>query len=837
MVDAKSYRKSLSNSLPLYADPSEKTRKRSGGEPAAKGKGDPKKLKTKKTTKAMKSSSKGSQKPAPKSVPKGSQKPSSKGPSKNPPKGSKPSKNERAQGAKKPPKTNPSKTSKSFNSSNAPKPPKGGQGPKGSNGKKKPPKNLGKAYPSSIDGGKPKKRLGKGAKIAIAVVLLLAIGCGIDVLLTKDKIHAGVHVGTVDVGGMTVDEAKAAISETYQPMIDSADIYMYESEEAMEAQEKPTKIAFDYETMLSFEKNPLEGPAFVISPATLGATIDSEALAQEAYAVGRGWDFFFGRVRGYTFGVEIDPVVTLDQGSFTALSEMLTGALGNAMVNPDIAFSEGTFTTTEGNDGYMVVDDKLMESLQKMMLAEGDRAFVVPMQNVKMQVDLRDAQKAADKAQAAITEPITLEYNDQSWEVGPEVLGSWVATYVEEGTFSDSLVPYISVPLAQEGIESLKGIGSIGTPAQNVKFSYDGKELTWVDAQTGIGPNYYEIASRLNTILFNDGELATNAGEIPEPPSEFADEMAEEEAEEANSETETEAASEGEEAADGEAAEGEAEEAEPEADSRTVVINVTTSYPKLTYEDAEKLQVTGHLISKHRTTYKWASKEKVHNIHLISDMLTNSLIAPGETWSVNDITGACNASKGFKEGGSIIGGKIVSEVGGGICQVATTIYDAVFYAGYPIVERHNHSTYVASYDDGMDAALSYPYLDFKFKNNTNNYILLLVDYDDTSVTCSLWGIDPEYVVKTEQIRWDKGEEYKTEVVANEYFSSGKVEVNTYGVNGHIIGIMRYVYDAKGNLVDKDYFESNYEPKTQIIECAPDVLEQTKKKYEDEDKKS
>ncbi|MBR2521823.1 MAG: hypothetical protein IKE61_01675 [Coriobacteriales bacterium] len=72
MVDAKSYRKSLSNSLPLYADPSEKTRKRSGGEPAAKGKGDPKKLKTKKTTKAMKSSSKGSQKPAPKSVPKGS---------------------------------------------------------------------------------------------------------------------------------------------------------------------------------------------------------------------------------------------------------------------------------------------------------------------------------------------------------------------------------------------------------------------------------------------------------------------------------------------------------------------------------------------------------------------------------------------------------------------------------------------------------------------------------------------------------------------------------------------------------------------------------------------
>ena len=49
--------------------------------------------------------------------------------------------------------------------------------------------------------------------------------------------------------------------------------------------------------------------------------------------------------------------------------------------------------------------------------------------------------------------------------------------------------------------------------------------------------------------------------------------------------------------------------------------------------------------------------------------------------------------------------------------------------------------------------------------------------------------------------------------------------------------MRYVYDAKGNLIDKDYFESNYEPKTQIVECSPDVLEQTKKKYEDIDKKS
>ena len=93
-------------------------------------------------------------------------------------------------------------------------------------------------------------------------------------------------------------------------------------------------------------------------------------------------------------------------------------------------------------------------------------------------------------------------------------------------------------------------------------------------------------------------------------------------------------------------------------------------------------------------------------------MLNNSIArADGGEWSFNDTVGEANEEAGFQAAHAIINGEYDDAIGGGICQVATTVFNAVYEAGYPVTERRNHSLYISSYPAGRDAAIAYPDLD------------------------------------------------------------------------------------------------------------------------------
>ncbi|MDR2587243.1 MAG: VanW family protein, partial [Coriobacteriales bacterium] len=226
---------------------------------------------------------------------------------------------------------------------------------------------------------------------------------------------------------------------------------------------------------------------------------------------------------------------------------------------------------------------------------------------------------------------------------------------------------------------------------------------------------------------------------------------------------------------------------------------------------------------------------KVTNIQLAADLINNSFVEPGGVWSFNDTTGECNAEKGFQQAKAIVEGEYVDEIGGGICQVATTIFNAVFDSGLPIAERVNHGFYLVAYPAGRDAAVSWRWPDLKFENDTGNWILITMSYTDSTVTCTLWGTNPGYRVETEDTGFTDRTDFETKEIENPELAKGEKHVKQEGVRGRTIVVTRYVYNSAGELLRKASFRSVYEPEKEIIEVGTKEDPAGKDKDKDKDK--
>lgn len=222
-------------------------------------------------------------------------------------------------------------------------------------------------------------------------------------------------------------------------------------------------------------------------------------------------------------------------------------------------------------------------------------------------------------------------------------------------------------------------------------------------------------------------------------------------------------------------------------------------------------------ISSFTTQFSSKNTSRVTNISLASEFLNNSICkANGGTWSFNETAGEATADKGYKGAGAIVDGEYSDAVGGGICQVATTVFNAVYEAGYPIVKRYNHSLYIASYPKGRDAAISYPNLDLVWENNTTSDVLLQMSSNDSSVSAKLYGVDPGYEVTTTYGDWQEGEPFKTVYKNDPTRKQGTETVQTTGTNGSQISIERIVKDSSGSIIDQSTFTSVYRPKDKVI---------------------
>lgn len=193
------------------------------------------------------------------------------------------------------------------------------------------------------------------------------------------------------------------------------------------------------------------------------------------------------------------------------------------------------------------------------------------------------------------------------------------------------------------------------------------------------------------------------------------------------------------------------------------------------------------LLAKFSTNYNARDTDRTTNLRLAAEKINGTVLMPGETFSYNTVVGERTIAAGYKEAAMYQNGEVVDGLGGGICQISTTLYNAVLYSNLEIVERRNHQ-FVPSYSKaGRDATVVYGSIDFKFKNTRNYPVKILCTVSGGVAKCEIYGLkeNPDYDVEitsrvTETTATSiKSETYKTVRQNGQVISSERINKDTY----------------------------------------------------------
>ena len=240
--------------------------------------------------------------------------------------------------------------------------------------------------------------------------------------------------------------------------------------------------------------------------------------------------------------------------------------------------------------------------------------------------------------------------------------------------------------------------------------------------------------------------------------------------------------------------------------------------PSRSTADAQAMGITG-TVSTYETFYG-GDPNRIHNVQLVAHLVDGKLIAPGATFSFNAATGERSAQKGFLEAPVIINGELQTGLGGGVCQVSTTVFNAAYEAGVPITARTNHALYISHYPLGRDATVNYPDIDLKFVNDTGHWLLLRTFVGSSSLTVGLYGTPVHRRVETTTapLRVVAAPPVKKTVDAT--LKPGAVEVDDPGVPAQATSVERKVYSPSGKLLSDQTWYSSYQAEPKVIRVGP-----------------
>jgi vancomycin resistance protein YoaR len=238
---------------------------------------------------------------------------------------------------------------------------------------------------------------------------------------------------------------------------------------------------------------------------------------------------------------------------------------------------------------------------------------------------------------------------------------------------------------------------------------------------------------------------------------------------------------------------------------RTVPIKVTTTPPRVTTEQARALRIRERISTF--TTQHPCCAPRVTNIHRIADILDGHIVKPGETFSLNGLVGRRDKARGFVEAPMILNGRYVNDVGGGISQFATTMFNAVFFGGMQDVQHTPHEFYISRYPAGRESTVSFPQPDFRWRNDSPYGVLIKTAYTDTSVTVTFWSTKRFDITATASDPYDI-REFET------VRESGKKCIDMPGAKGFTIDVWR-VFKQNGREVRRQRFHSVYQPEPKL----------------------
>jgi vancomycin resistance protein YoaR len=230
--------------------------------------------------------------------------------------------------------------------------------------------------------------------------------------------------------------------------------------------------------------------------------------------------------------------------------------------------------------------------------------------------------------------------------------------------------------------------------------------------------------------------------------------------------------------------------------------------------EARAMDING-LVASYQTFYG-GEPNRIHNVQLVAHLVDKHVIAPGETFSFNGATGARTEDKGFREAPVIINGELKTGLGGGVCQVSTTVFNAAYEAGLPIVSRTNHALYISHYPQGRDATVNYPDTDLKFTNDTGHWILLRTWVGSSSLTVALYGTPVHRRVVSETSPLVVTGPPPVKRIKDPSLFVGQTEVEESGSSSLKTSNERKVYDADGKLLFDTTFYSSYRGEMKVI---------------------
>jgi vancomycin resistance protein YoaR len=230
--------------------------------------------------------------------------------------------------------------------------------------------------------------------------------------------------------------------------------------------------------------------------------------------------------------------------------------------------------------------------------------------------------------------------------------------------------------------------------------------------------------------------------------------------------------------------------------------------------EARAMDING-LVASYQTFYG-GEPNRIHNVQLVAHLVDKHVIAPGETFSFNGATGARTEDKGFREAPVIINGELKTGLGGGVCQVSTTVFNAAYEAGLPIVSRTNHALFISHYPQGRDATVNYPDTDLKFTNDTGHWILLRTWVGSSSLTVALYGTPVHRRVVSETSPLVVTGPPPVKRIKDPSLFVGQTEVEEPGSSSLKTSNERKVYDADGKLLFDTTFYSSYRGEMKVI---------------------
>lgn len=270
-----------------------------------------------------------------------------------------------------------------------------------------------------------------------------------------------------------------------------------------------------------------------------------------------------------------------------------------------------------------------------------------------------------------------------------------------------------------------------------------------------------------------------------------------------------------------------------EGESKSISLKLTTA--DITTQNLEKNLFKDRLGGY--STNVAGTAARINNVRLAGQHCNNTILLPGETFSYNEVVGQRTAARGFQEAGAYLNGKTVQELGGGICQVSSTLYCATVLSNLEIVHRENHmfeSTYVPL---GLDATVSWGGPDYVFKNNTKYPIKVVAGYANGVCTCEIWGTKTDNITVKFVNEVLSRNPYSTVTVKDDTKPVGYSAVTEEGENGSKVQTYRELYDGNGKLISrtKESF-SVYTRRNQVVTVGTKKAEQKKKKTKKTDKK-